>query len=79
MLEKSRLRYLYISDLHKWHLQALSSVAESLLMNKHIKIIGLHNSTKDCLNAMQDLVPSVKFEVESFIKSRRQNENDIEE
>jgi hypothetical protein len=44
-------------------------VAESLLMNKSLKILGLGSKcTEECYMTLQDMAPNVKIEAETFIK-----------
>jgi len=46
-------------------------VAESLLTNSKMRVLGLKNCTRDCLKHLQDTAPQVKYEVECFVKQKQ--------
>ena len=63
-----KLKYLFVSDLHKWNWQAVSKVAESVGQSK-LKVLGVGKCTKECVKVFKDLAPKVKIEIEAYVKS----------
>lgn len=63
-----KLKYLFVSDLHKWNWQAVSKVAESVGQSK-LKVLGVGKCTKECVKVFRDLAPKVKIEIEAYVKS----------
>lgn len=70
LFEKNHtLQYLFISDLHKWHVTALTSLAESLACNKAMKLVNLKSCTRACYQLFCDIAPHIKFIVDCYVKT----------